>query len=161
MTQSPSGIVPYREEYPWRCEVSSPNGARIQRALRGALVNAVLGNERIAREFDLLVTDLQTLHLLVLRDDVRTPKQLSQTTGLPTSTITRVLDRLEAAGYLRRAHDPQDRRRINIELIPEKIAPIINRYGQYTDTLDRTNAEFTEEELGLVARYLEQASSTF
>ena len=32
--------------------MSSPNGARIQRALQGALVNAVLGNERIAREFD-------------------------------------------------------------------------------------------------------------
>lgn len=141
--------------------MSSPNSDRIQRALQGALVNAVLGNERIAREFDLLVTDLQTLHLLVLREDVRTPKQLSDTTGLPTSTVTRVLDRLEAAGYLRRAHDPQDRRRINIELVTEKIEPIINRYGQYTDTLDQTNAEFTEEELEIVARYLEQTSSTF
>lgn len=141
--------------------MSSPNSARIQRALQGALVNAVLGNERIAREFDMLVTDLQTMHLLVLREDVRTPKHLSDTTGLPTSTVTRVLDRLETAGYLRRAHDPQDRRRINIELIPEKIAPIISRYGEYTDTLDQTNAEFTEEELGIVARYLEQTSSTF
>ncbi|MGY4856361.1 MarR family winged helix-turn-helix transcriptional regulator [Cryobacterium sp. AP23] len=141
--------------------MSSPNGARIQRALQGALVNAVLGNERIAREFGMLVTDLQTLHLLVLREDVRTPKQFSQTTGLPTSTVTRVLDRLEAAGYLRRAHDPQDRRRINIELITAKIAPVISRYEEYTDALDRTNAEFTEEELGTVARYLEQTSSTF
>lgn len=141
--------------------VSSPNSARIQRALQGALVNAVLGNERIAREFDLLVTDLQTLHLLVLREDVRTPKQLSQRTGLPTSTVTRVLDRLEGAGYVRRAHDPDDRRRVNIELNPEKIEPIIGRYGQYTDTLDRTNAEFSEKELGIVARYLERTSSTF
>ncbi|WGW12525.1 MarR family transcriptional regulator [Saxibacter everestensis] len=141
--------------------MSSPNSTRIQRAFQGALVNAVLGNERIAREFDMLVTDLQTLHLLVLREDVRTPKQLSQTAGLPTSTVTRVLDRLEAVGYLRRAHDPQDRRRINIELIAEKIAPIISRYEKYTDTIDRTNAEFTEEELGTVARYLEQTSSTF
>lgn len=141
--------------------MSSPNSARIRRALQGALVNAVLGNERIAREFGLLVTDLQTLHLLVLREDVRTPKQLSQTTGLPTSTVTRVLDRLEASGYLRRAHDPQDRRRVNIELIAEKIEPIIARYDQYTVTLDQTDAEFSEEELGVVARYLERTSSTF
>ncbi|MCM0638927.1 MarR family winged helix-turn-helix transcriptional regulator [Cellulomonas wangsupingiae] len=141
--------------------MSSPNGDRIRRALQGALVNAVLGNERIARELDLLVTDLQTLHLLVLREDVRTPKELSRTTGLPTSTVTRVLDRLEAAGYVRRVRDPQDRRRINIELVAERIEPIIGRYDQYTQSLERTDAEFSEDELGIVARYLEQTASTF
>lgn len=141
--------------------MSSANGERIQRALQAALVNAVLGNERIAREFDMLVTDLQTLHLLVLREDARTPKKLSQTTGLPTSTVTRVLDRLEAAGYLRRAHDAQDRRRVNIDLLPEKIQPIIDRYAQYSATLDEANAEFSEDELELVARYLERTGTTF
>ncbi|MEV1128787.1 helix-turn-helix domain-containing protein [Agromyces sp. NPDC049794] len=141
--------------------MSSPNGARVQRALQGALVNAILGNERIARDFGLLVTDLQTLHLLVLRDDVRTPKRLSRTTGMPTSTVTRVVDRLEASGYLRRVNDPQDRRRINIELVMDRIEPIIIRYGQFTDALEQTHAEFTEEELGIVARYLEQTGSTF
>lgn len=141
--------------------MSSPNGARIQRAQQNALVNAVLGNERIAREFGLLVIDLQTLHLLVLREDVRTPKQLSQITNLPNSTVTRVLDRLENAGYLRRVHNSEDRRRINIELIAEAIEPVNSRYEQYADTLNDANANFTEEELGIVARYLEQTSSTF
>lgn len=141
--------------------MSSPNGARIQRAQQNALVNAVLGNERIAREFGLLVIDLQTLHLLVLRGNVRTPKQLSQITNLPNSTVTRVLDRLENAGYLRRVHNSEDRRRINIELIAEAIEPVNSRYEQYADTLNDANANFTEEELGIVARYLEQTSSTF
>jgi DNA-binding MarR family transcriptional regulator len=141
--------------------MSSRNSIRIQKALQGALVNAVLGNERIAREFDLLVTDLQTLHLLVLREDVRTPKQLSEATGLPTSTVTRVLDRLAEAGSVQRAHDPQDRRRINIELVADKIAPINSRYGQYSETLDLANADFSEGELSVVARYLERIGSTF
>jgi len=141
--------------------MSSPNGARIQRAQQNALVNAVLGNERIAREFGLLVIDLQTLHLLVLRENVRTPKQLSQITSLPNSTVTRVLDRLENGGYLRRVHDPVDRRRINIELIEEAIEPVNRRYDQYAAALSDVNANFSEEELGIVARYLEQTSSTF
>lgn len=141
--------------------MSSPNGARIQRAQQHALVNAVLGNERIAREFGLLVTDLQTLHLLFLREDVRTPKQLGQATGLPNSTVTRVLDRLERAGYVRRTHDSEDRRRVNIELIAEAVEPINSRYAQYSDALDKVHAEFSEEELGIVARYLEQTSETF
>lgn len=141
--------------------MSSPNSARVQRALRTALVNSVLGNERIAREFDLLVTDLQTLHLLVLREDVRTPKLLSEATGLPTSTVTRVVDRLERAGYIRRVDDPRDRRKVNIELVPEKVDTIIGHYEQYSDGLDRINSDFSEDELGLVARYLEQSSETF
>jgi hypothetical protein len=47
------------------------------------------------------------------------------------------------------------RRRIDIELAPEKIEPITNRYNQYTDALAQANAEFSEDELGIVARYLE------
>jgi|SRR5690625_203486 len=141
--------------------MSSPNGARIQRAQQHALVNAVLGNERIARDLGLLVIDLQTMHLLALREDIRTPKQLSHITSLPNSTVTRVLDRLEKAGYLRRIHDPNDRRRVNIELIAEAIESVNERYEQYADALNDVNARFTEEELGIVARYLEQTSSTF
>ena len=141
--------------------MSSPPSARIQRAFQISLVNAVLGNDRIAREFGLLVTDTQALHLLILRSDVRSAKELSRTTGMPTSTVTRVLDRLEAAGYLRRVPDPGDRRRINVELIPERIAPLINHYGQYIEHLARVNDNFAEEELEIVARYLEQAGGTF
>ncbi len=141
--------------------MSSPSSLRIQRAFQSALVNAVLGNERIAREFGLPVTDLQTLHLLVLREDVRTPKQLSQTSGLPSSTVTRVLDRLEEAGYLRRTHDAADRRRTNIELVMDKIRPIVGSYGQHSDTLEQINAQFSEKELDTIARYLVQAGNTF
>lgn len=134
---------------------------RIERALQVALVNAVLGNERIARQFGLRVTDFQTLHLLVLRDDLRTPTQLTEISGLPSSTVTRVLDRLENAGYLRRVHDPSDRRRINVELVMERIDPIIERYREYGERLSQANAGFSDEELNVVARYLEETNNTF
>lgn len=62
---------------------------------------------------------------------------------------------------MQRAHDPQDRRRINIELVADKIVPIISRYGQYSDTLGQANADFSEEELSVVTRYLERIGSTF
>lgn len=141
--------------------MSSPSGVRIQRALQAALVNSVLGNERIAREFGLLATDLQALHLLVLREEVRTPKQLSQATNLPTSTVTRVVDRLERAGYIRRVDDPQDRRKTNIQLVADNVDTIISHYDQFSEGLDRTNSTFSEDELLIVARYLEQSGGTF
>ncbi|MGA9747316.1 MAG: MarR family transcriptional regulator [Nocardioides sp.] len=141
--------------------MSSDAGNRIQQAFQAALVNAVLGNERIAREFGLLLTDLQTLHLLVLRPGVRTPKQLSEVSGLPTSTVTRVIDRLEKADYLQRSADPDDRRRTNIELVPEKVAALVSHYEQYGEELGRVNALFSDTELETVARYLEATVDTF
>jgi DNA-binding MarR family transcriptional regulator len=98
---------------------------------------------------------------MLLREDVRTPRQLSEVSGLPTSTVTRVLDRLEGRGYLRRVNDPTDRRRTRRELVPERIRPIVEHDDQYSTAHADINAEFTPEELGVVARYLERIGSFF
>lgn len=141
--------------------MSSPHGVRIQRAFQAALVNAVLGNDRIAREFGLMVTDTQALHLLVLRDDIRNAKQVSDATGISTSTVSRVIDRLEHAGYLNRVPDPDDRRSARLELDMAKVQPLIDRYAQYTIHLEKVNASYTDEQLGLIADYLEQTNGLF
>ncbi|HEX6501590.1 MAG TPA: MarR family transcriptional regulator [Micromonosporaceae bacterium] len=141
--------------------MSSPRGARIQRAFQAALVNAVLGNDRLAREFGLLVTDTQALHLLVLRHDVRNAKQLSDATGISTSTVSRVLDRLERAGYLRRVPDPEDRRRARLELDMGKVQPLIDRYAEYVAHLEKVNDGYTDDQLDLIADYLEKTNGLF
>jgi hypothetical protein len=41
------------------------------------------------------VTDLLELHLIVLRHDVRTSRQIGNVTGMPTITVTMLIDRLE------------------------------------------------------------------
>lgn len=124
-------------------------------------MNAVLGNDRIAREFGLVVTDTQALHLLVLRPDIRNAKQLSDATGISTSTVSRVIDRLERAGYLHRAADPNDRRSARLELDMTKIQPLIARYGEYVTHLEEVNAGYTDEQLDLIADYLEKTNGLF
>lgn len=135
--------------------------ARVRTALQQQLVTAILGNERVARKYGLLVTDLQTLHLLVLRPDVRTPRQISEATTMPTSTVTKLVDRLEAAGYVRRTADPSDRRRTVLELVPENIASLQNLYGKTDEEFDALSATFTSDELTTVARYLDVVSSFY
>ena len=44
--------------------------------------------------------------------------------GLTTGAVTRVIDRLEQAGYVRRVPDPADRRRVIVEVVPEKVAAV-------------------------------------
>lgn len=141
--------------------MANPHGERIQRAFQVALVNAVLGNDRIAREFGLMVTDTQALHLLVLRDDIRNAKQLSDATGISTSTVSRVIDRLERAGYLRRAADPEDRRSARLELDMAEVQPLVDRYAEYVTHLEKVNADYTDDQLDLIATYLEKTNGLF
>ena len=50
-----------------------------------------------------------------------TAGELAERTGLTTGAITGVIDRLEKAGFVRRVKDPDDRRRVIIEPLAERI----------------------------------------
>jgi DNA-binding MarR family transcriptional regulator len=62
-----------------------------------------------AAQTGLAVTDIQVMDLLDLSSP-STADQLAELTGLTTGAITRILDRLEEAGLVRRARDPNDGR---------------------------------------------------
>lgn len=49
-------------------------------------------------------------------DDNISISELSDKTGLAKTTLTSMLDRLEASGHIQRLFDPKDRRKINIAL---------------------------------------------
>lgn len=141
--------------------MSESLAAQARAAMQRQLVMAILSNERIARQHGLRVTDLQTLHLLVLRDDVRTPRQIADTTGVPTSTVTKLIDRLETAGFVRRTADPSDRRKTILELVPDAIAPLTALYGRADDAFDAVSNRFSEKELEIVIRYLGAVSEFY
>ncbi len=135
--------------------------ARVRAAMQRQLVHAILDNDRVARAHGLRVTDLQTLHLMVLRDDVRTPRAISTTTGMPASTVTKLVDRLEAAGYIRRMPDPADRRRTVLELVPGAIAPLHAFYDRADRRFDEVSGRFGADELAVVVRYLDAVSDFY
>ena len=57
--------------------------------------------------------------------------QLANESGLTTGAVTAVVDRLEAAGYVRRVRDPVDRRKIWIECTDELRAIVAEIFGFY------------------------------
>ncbi len=67
-----------------------------------------------ADEVGLSGTDYQATNLLAL-DGPLSSGELAARLGLTTGATTRLIDRLERAGYLRRVHDPADRRRVMVE----------------------------------------------
>ena len=128
---------------------------RISVAMRRVIANAVLTNERIARGIGLNVVDLQTFGIILDTDRHLTAGEISARTELPTSTTTRVLDRLEKGGFVRRTSDPSDRRKVVIEPIPERLADFQDAYADILDGLRRLHEGFSPAELETVARYLE------
>ena len=70
---------------------------------------------RVAVRFGLSESDIETLEELIDMG-AATAGKLSEVTGLTSGAVTRVIDRLEQAGYVRRVPDPDDRRAKRISL---------------------------------------------
>jgi DNA-binding MarR family transcriptional regulator len=130
-------------------------GAQLATVMQEVIAGAVLTNERIARTIGLNVVDFQTYGVLLRAGGSMTPGRLSQVTELPSSTTTRVLDRLEAKGMVERRPDPDDRRKTWVHAIPFDNAQVDAAYGDILRRLDEIHAGFTVAELKTALRYLE------
>ena len=64
-------------------------------------------------------TDVYTLNLLASAGPL-TAGQLAERTRLTTGAVTRLIDRLERAGHVRRLPDPVDRRRVHVAIEPDR-----------------------------------------
>lgn len=118
------------------------------------LVDNVMANDRIAREFGLGLVDMQVLHLLLLRPDVRTAGGVATASGLPTSTVTDIVDRLVGAGFVERIRDEADRRRILLSLT-SRVVEVQQRYSasELTEQLEAVAKGFTNDELATIRRW--------
>src|ERR671933_1184232 len=97
-----------------------------KRELFDELITEVRLSQNATDRFDQAVADA----LGINRTDMRctdvleregpvTAGRLAEATGLTTGAITTVIDRLERGGFARRLRDPDDRRRVLVDLTPE------------------------------------------
>ncbi|WP_406172528.1 MarR family winged helix-turn-helix transcriptional regulator [Streptomyces sp. NBC_00996] len=98
---------------------------------RRYMASYALFNQAVADHLKLHPTDLQCLNLLSLEDGAVTTGRIAELTGLTTGSATRLVDRLEKAGYVVRERDAVDRRRVLVATVPEKIA----QFGRMWDRL--------------------------
>ena len=133
---------------------------RKQKAMR-ALNLEVRGWQADQELFDSLViekaglnrTDWRCLDVLGTRGPMPAG-QLAEALRLTTGAITGVLDRLEAAGLVRRIRDAGDRRRVIVEVTEEVArlgAPV---YDPLIADAAKAHAVFDANELELIARFI-------
>jgi DNA-binding MarR family transcriptional regulator len=114
----------------------------------------ILFHQAIADRLGMHVTDHKCADIL-LRTGPITAGELAERTGLTTGAITGVIDRLEKAGFVRRAKDPSDRRRVVIEPFPERIEREIGPLFEALATaMADLCARYNIRDLGLIRDFI-------
>ncbi|MGK8558139.1 MarR family winged helix-turn-helix transcriptional regulator [Nocardia gipuzkoensis] len=126
---------------------------------RRYLSSVVLHAQAGARAVGLGATDLYALNILEL-SGAMTPGELGARTGLTTGPTTRLIDRLEQAGYVRRAAASGDRRKVIVEPIDRPadldrvLAPARRNIGTIIES-------YTPEQRELLFDYFARAADAY
>ena len=87
--------------------------------------------------------------------------RLAELTGLTTGAITGVVDRLESRGLARRAADPQDRRRVIVEIVKNDAVECRMR-DLFQGISDGTRAlldGYSDSELALILDFVRRSNA--
>ncbi len=143
-----------------------PQDARARRRLTNAVKDAVRGmrselallNRRISARLDLRDGDLDCLELVARLGPIG-PSALARAAGVHPATMTGVLDRLEKGGWLARERDPNDRRSVVLRMRPERVGEVFALYSGMNAALDGICAGYTDEELKVIADFLDRTGA--
>jgi len=117
----------------------------------------VMFHSAVAAKQGLNPSEEKTLDLLE-RQGPLTAKDLAELTGLAPASVTGMVDRLEAKGFVRRLKHPTDKRRVLVELNREKIAELFVFFEDWARDIVKACEEFSTEELETVIRFLQVMS---
>ena len=113
----------------------------------------VMFHSAIAAKQGLNATEEKTLDLLERRGPL-TAKDLAELTGLAPASVTGLVDRLVAKGFVRRVEHPTDKRRVLVELDEAKVAELAVFFEDWGRDIVEACEEFGTDELETVVRFL-------
>ena len=112
-----------------------------------------------AKQLGLHSSDLSCLGYIHSAGQPVSPKQIIAYLEMSSGTGTALLDRLEAAGYIRRQPNPDDRRSVLIVLDEERAEKPLSFYKLVRANYTRVLGERSDAELEQFAEMLDQFSS--
>lgn len=109
-------------------------------------------DDDVGRALGLNPTDVRCLDWLA--DGAKSAGALSAGTGLSSAATTTLIDRLERKGFVQRVRDPEDRRRVLVEMTSEGAKRVGAFYGPMIREGIRLLDGFTLEQLELMRDWL-------
>ncbi len=113
----------------------------------------VLFHSTIASLMDLHPTDYKTLGILE-RLGAMSAGEIARHSGLATASVSDLIDRLERKGFVRRAHDPADRRRVPVEPVLDRVAASRELFASTRRSLALLFERYSSRDLAVIAYLL-------
>ena len=120
-------------------------------------LSAQLGqlNHRVGVKAKLRDGELACLDTLA-RHGPQSPSGLARLLQVHPATMTGMLDRLEAEGWISRERDPADRRAVVLSLLPGRIREIMGHYGGMNGAIDKIAGSYAPDQLEVITGFLDR-----
>lgn len=128
-------------------------------ALTNWTVLVVQFNGMVASRLGVTESDLHCLFVLAQHGPT-TASALATHVNLTTGSVSRMIDRLHAAGHVTRHPDPRDRRRVIIAPAPASLERVAACYQPLTDRLRADLDGFDEQHLDLLLGFARAAGAS-
>lgn len=113
---------------------------------------------RQAKTMGINATDMHALRLLDLHGPLG-PTELGRRLGLRSASVTVLLDRLEASGYVERERDDRDRRRVTVRALPDALELLFETWAPVVRALDNVGHGLTPSQQKAVCAYLDELAA--
>lgn len=128
----------------------------IELDVRQVIALAILFNYEVAEKAGMNARDGQVLGLVQMHGPL-TAGQIATMAGLPSATVTGVLDRLEGMGLAVRGRDAADRRKVIVTVDNERMArELMPQYAEQSARLREVLAGYSDAELELIKGFLDR-----
>lgn len=115
-------------------------------AMRDSASRTLMLHQAVADRMGLNSTDIKALDLTRNEPEL-TPGRLAELTGLRTSSITALLDRLERRGMIARRRDATDRRKVIVEATGAHIAANFHIFEALEKDVRRLLDDYDDDQL--------------
>lgn len=121
---------------------------------------SVMFRQAIAQTEGINAVDMECLDFLWEKDSA-TAGELAKMTGLTTGAITSLIDRLEKAGFVKRERDVNDRRKIIVKLIAERIKEVQKLYFEFVTDVNKVLPKYTDKEIEAIVDWKRNIASIY
>jgi DNA-binding MarR family transcriptional regulator len=129
-------------------------------AMRAYQMAVDIFDDAVAGKLGLNRTDFRCIDILDQHEPM-TAGALAHAARISSGTMTFVIDRLEAAGYVRRRRDNHDRRRVLVEIVPAAHRKVLAYHLPMIEDARTALAEFAADEIAVVRKFLKISAAVF
>ena len=109
----------------------------------------------VANQLQMPLSDVHALGALLEFGPIGVGR-LAELMGMTTGATTRLVDRLERGGYVSRVQDRQDRRRVVLHVVPERLSEVTRYYESMGERWHEQLEGYTEPQLRFLVEFLSQ-----